>query len=171
MKNVIMGLLCAALVACVIWGGSLSSEKQGLLKEKADMDRRYAVLQLLYQQGQDEIASVQARYTADKQALEAQANHWREALMKAQGDALPETQETVGADMSAQPEEGTALVLLEPAEDATAPEVAGNEEDALPLAPPAAEETHAPIPDTQVEETTDPVSKDTETDHEEIPVG
>ena len=169
MKNVILGLLCAALVACVIWGGSLSSENQGLVKEKADMERRYAVLQLLYQQGQEELSDVQARSAADRLALEAQARHWREALMKTQGDALPETAEEPLPQAPAQREEAPVLLLLDPAEEEKPAHAPESEEPALPLAPPDGESAPASAPDAQ--EAGDPAVENAQEDHEEIPVG
>ena len=68
MKNAVLVLLCLAFPASLIWGCSLHGQVEGLQGGMASLQRRYEVLQILYNQTKEEDAALIA---AKDQALAA----------------------------------------------------------------------------------------------------
>lgn len=68
MKNAALILLCLAFSASLIWGCSLHGQVEGLQGGMASLQRRYEVLQILYNQTKEEDAALIA---AKDQALAA----------------------------------------------------------------------------------------------------
>lgn len=68
MKNAVLVLLCLAFSASLIWGCSLHGQVEGLQGGMASLQRRYEVLQILYNQTKEEDAALIA---AKDQALAA----------------------------------------------------------------------------------------------------
>ena len=134
MKNVFMGVLCVLLTACFIWGCSLSAEEGGLIREKAELTRKYRVLQTLYNQARTEAES-------REESLGAERKTWREKEQRLEAALHQAQAETEAARQAAEEARAAAAVTEE-----------AREESGI-FAGPAPEETqHTPAPETPEDE-------------------
>lgn len=187
MKNVFLVLLCCALGVCLIWGCSLNGERDGILKDKAQLARRYEILQVLYSQTRQELTQAQEDAQAKETSYEDQLAQMNGALARVQ-DALDlkpeETAETAVSTDEPLPESTDAPAIFpvpqpetgEPALPETPAEPDKQEEQAedLSVADPSADTEKTDSTEAQPEKT-EPEEDEPEeiilpTD-EEIPLG
>lgn len=143
MKSVFVCLLCVLLTASVIWGCSAQAQADGLQREKAEIARKYQVLQTLYNQTRAEEAALRSESEAEKAAWAQKESQWELALR-----AAKETPPLTAADG---PEEGDEAPLTEE-EQAAIPEIDPVEAEEALFAVPISQEEAPASPEAAPEE-------------------
>ena len=131
MKNALVCLLGALMAGCFIWACSLSSQNAGLTNENATLQRKYKVLQTLYNQTREEADALRGedgeKAWAEQTALLERTLQQLHSVQAHMTDASPEAADASQPEKEAM--ESPPVEMSESIFTVPAPEKAEEEDD------------------------------------------